>query len=112
METWVGKFLTDLPRPHRKPSRRVPVTGRTRGDAPDVDDPDFAVECKHGRHVPKLLVAAMAQSQAAREHYLKRDEGDRIPMVVMHPHGGRYEDSLVIFRIKDLPQIICLGVTE
>lgn len=111
-EAWVGTWLTALPRRLTKPSRRVPVTGRTRGDAPDVDDPDFAVEAKHGRHIPRLLLTAMAQADAAAAYYVRRNEGSRIPMVVMHPHGGRNEESLVIFRAKDLARIICLGVSE
>lgn len=110
-ESFIGRFLTAL-HGRAKPSRRVPVTGRTRGDAPDVDDPVFAIEAKHGRQIPKLLLTAMAQADAAAAFYLKRDEGERIPMVVMHPHGGRNEESLVIFRIKDLPRIIRLGATE
>ena len=43
--------------------KRVPVTGRQRGDAPDVAHPYFAFEIKYGwSNVPKRLVNAMDQA--------------------------------------------------
>ena len=43
--------------------KRVPVTGRQRGDAPDVAHPFFAFEIKYGKtNVPNRLVNALDQA--------------------------------------------------
>jgi hypothetical protein len=79
--------------------RRVPVTGRSRGDAPDIEHPALSLEVKHGRHVPKLLETALEQAE-------KAVRGGKTPVVVMHPHGARYDDCLVILRIRDFVRFL------
>lgn len=88
---------------------RVPVTGRTMGSAPDIAHHRYALEVKHGHQIPRLLIKAMAQAIAAADHYRKRMEGDRIPMVVLHPHGAPYTDSLIVIRISDLERLQSQG---
>jgi len=39
--------------------RRVPVTGRQRGDTPDVAHPLLSLEVKHRREVPAWLTGAL-----------------------------------------------------
>lgn len=56
---------------------RVPVTGRARGSAPDVQHAVYAVEVKHRKRLPDWLHEAMAQARAAQ-----RD--GQIPLVVLH----------------------------
>ena len=48
----------------RMGGKRVPVTGRDRGDAPDVDVPMFSVEVKAGRNALSAATIKLAQAQA------------------------------------------------
>ena len=45
--------------------KRVPVTGRQRGDMPDVDSPLYSIEVKAGRVMSARLRLGMRQAQAA-----------------------------------------------
>lgn len=81
-----------------KSSERIPVTGRRRGSAADIKHPRYSIEVKHGKQIPALLIKALAQAVASVR-------GDRIPLVLFHPHNGRYDDTLVIVRLKDLPRV-------
>nr|MBA3415748.1 hypothetical protein [Chloroflexia bacterium] len=44
---------------------RVPVSGRGRGDAPDVAHDSFSIEVKHRQTLPGWLLDALAQAEAA-----------------------------------------------
>ena len=44
--------------------KRVPVTGRQRGDAPDIEHPDFSIEVKAGRNALSASKIREAQDQA------------------------------------------------
>ena len=79
--------------------RRVPVTGRARGDAPDVEHPTLSIEVKHRQDVPAWLLAAMAQAVAA-----SRD--GRVPVAVVHRHGARHDDALCVLRLADLARLL------
>jgi len=79
--------------------RRVPVTGRARGDAPDVDHPLFALEVKHRKSLPGWLKTAMHQAVAAA-----RD--GRTPAVVLHEHGKYHSNDLVVLRLADLEELL------
>ncbi|HEY8489548.1 MAG TPA: hypothetical protein VIO14_01015 [Dehalococcoidia bacterium] len=79
--------------------RRVPVTGRARGDAPDVSAPGLAVEVKHRAALPAWLLTALAQAEAAAE-------GDQLPVAVLHGAGGRYADALVVVRLRDFARLL------
>jgi hypothetical protein len=69
------------PRPCGK---RVPLTGRARGTAPDTDHPAFAVEHKAGRVMSSRLLDAVDQAMAAAE------ASGKIPLVSI--------DQFVAFR--------------
>ena len=71
---------------------RVPVTGR-RGQ-PDVAHPWLALEVKTRDRLPRWLVAALAQAQAVADR-------DQLPVAVLHEHGARYRDALVVLRLGD-----------
>lgn len=73
---------------------RVPVTGRGRGDAPDIQHPAYAVECKHRKTIPNWLHDAFAQAKAS-----VRDE--QLPIVVLHESGKRHDDDYVVVRLAD-----------
>jgi Holliday junction resolvase len=44
---------------------RVPVSGRSRGDAPDVDHPSLSIEVKSRKKLPAWLLDAIAQAEGA-----------------------------------------------
>jgi len=73
---------------------RVPVTGRQRGDVPDIAHEWLSIEVKHRRIVPAWLLDAMAQAEASKN-------GQQLPVVILHPHGKRHADNLVIIRLSD-----------
>jgi len=79
--------------------KRVPVTGRARGDVPDIDHDRFALEVKHRRLLPAWLYDAMNQAIASRK-------GLRIPVVILHQHGKHHDHDLVVLQLKDFMEII------
>lgn len=75
----------------RMGGRRVPVSGRA--GQPDIAHPWLSVEVKHRRRLPQWLLQAVRQAeQAARP--------GQLPIAVLHQHGQRYGDSLVVLRLK------------
>ena len=73
---------------------RVPITGRQRGDVPDIDHPWLALEVKHRKVVPYWIFNAMEQAEACNPGY-------KLPMAVIHKQGDRYLDALCVVRLKD-----------
>lgn len=63
----------------------------------DVDAGWLSVECKHRQSLPAWLTDALAQ---ARRHA----GGDQLPIVILHEHGGRHDDNLVVMRLADFEQ--------
>lgn len=77
--------------------KRVPITGRARGDTPDVVSERYShwsIEVKNREIVPGFLLDALAQAKAAAK-------GDQIPVVILHKVGTPYLDSLKITRLRD-----------
>ena len=70
----------------RRPSGSV--SGRARGDAPDVATPSLAVEVKSRKALPGWIKDALAQAEASAWK-------PQLPIVVVHEEGRRYADSLV-----------------
>ena len=79
--------------------RRVPVTGRQRGDVPDVAHGRLSIEDKHRKEVPGWLLGALAQAEAAAT-------GGRLPVAIIHEHGARHADALAVLRLRDLAALI------
>ena len=76
--------------------RRVPVTGRARGEGgPDVEHKLLSIEVKHRGSLPKWLLGAMAQAEAASRR-------GKVPAAVLHLRGQPYDDCLAVLRLKDL----------
>lgn len=94
---WKG---AELQLARRLGGERVPVSGRARGWAPDIDHPLWALEVKTRKHMPALLAGAMDQAVKAAE-WAKRRGQSRMPMVVVHEDGTHYDNALVIVRLKD-----------
>jgi hypothetical protein len=74
--------------------QRVPVSGRARGDAPDVTSPWLSVEVKCRKALPSWLHTAMSQARAAAKP-------DQLPIVVLHEDGRQYRDAHVVVRLAD-----------
>lgn len=80
---------------------RVPVTGRVRGYAPDIEHPMYALEVKTRKRMPVLLADAMDQASKASVWALAKGKGHRMPMVVIHADGTHFDNALVVVRLKD-----------
>ena len=74
--------------------KRVPITGRQRGDVPDVAHPWLSIECKHRKRLPEWLKDAMSQAGAAAT-------SSQLPIVVLHELGERHGSNLVLLRLGD-----------
>ncbi|MCS7256455.1 MAG: hypothetical protein RMJ05_11840 [Thermomicrobium sp.] len=72
--------------------QRVPVSGRA--GQPDVAHPWLSIEVKHRRKLPQWLTTALEQAERAARP-------DQLPIVVLHQHGQRYRESLVVLRLAD-----------
>lgn len=81
---------------------RVPITGRQRGDVPDIRHHLFSFEVKHRANLPGWLHDAMAQA------ILSMDEHHKIPVVVLHEKYQKIEDSYVIIKAKHLKRFLNL----
>jgi hypothetical protein len=79
--------------------KRVPVSGRARGDAPDVQHPRLAIEVKHRKKLPEWLLDALDQVE-------KSAVLDQIPVVVLHEARQRYDRSLVLLRLEKLMELL------
>ena len=89
-ERSVGSFLSEL----GDHSLRIPVTGRTRGDSPDVTSEYLSIECKYRKQIPLWIKDAMSQAIAS-----SRD--GKTPVVFLKEKGSSFGDTLIIFRAKD-----------
>jgi hypothetical protein len=74
--------------------RRVPVSGRTRGDCPDVEHPTLSIECKSRKKLPAWIEDAMNQAEASVKD-------GQLPVVVLHQDRAPYAQSLVVLRLED-----------
>ena len=72
--------------------RRVPVSGRTRGDTPDVEHPTLAIEVKSRKQLPNWLEDAIRQAEASAKD-------GQLPVAVLHQDGRKYRDSFVVCRL-------------
>lgn len=77
--------------------RRVPVTGRGRGDAPDIEHDWLAIECKQRRVLPAWIRDALAQARASA-----RD--GQLPVAILHETGRRYARALVVVELADFQE--------
>ena len=80
---------------------RVPVTGRTRGYAPDVRHGWLAIEVKSRKAQLKIIADMMDQAEKAAAYYERRGEGERLPLGVYHVSGSRLDNAYCFMRLKD-----------
>ena len=74
--------------------RRIPVSGRGRGDNPDIHHELFSIEVKSRKTIPAWLEDAMRQAEASVKD-------GRLPVVVLHQDRAPYAESLVVLRLSD-----------
>lgn len=77
---------------------RIPVSGRDRGDAPDVDHPSLSIEVKSRKKLPAWLLDAIAQAEAAASP-------DQLPVAILHQDRARYSDALVVLRLSQFESL-------
>ena len=94
-ERWVASFLTEI----GDESARVPVSGRSRGDSPDVTSDILSIECKYRKTIPHWIKDAMSQAIAS-----SRD--NKTPVVFLKESGSPYNDTLIIFRAIDFKEAL------
>jgi hypothetical protein len=80
---------------------RVPVTGRQRGYQPDVQHPWLAIEVKSFASLPQRVADAMDQAEKAAAYAKRRDQGDKLPVAVIHGKSTHRGNSLVVIRLDD-----------
>ncbi len=74
--------------------KRVPITGRSRGDVPDVAHFWLSVEVKSRRTLPAWLLDAVSQARAAAAEH-------QLPVAILHEQGARHNSDLVVMRLSD-----------
>ncbi len=72
--------------------RRVPVSGRGRGDQPDVAHPWLALEVKDRATLPAWLLDALDQAEWSATPA-------QLPVAVLHRAGVRHDAALVVLRL-------------
>jgi hypothetical protein len=79
--------------------RRVLVSGRARGDAPDVAHQRLSIEVKSRKTLPAWLLDALAQAHAA--------SGDeRLPVAILPQDHKPYRDDLVVVGLADFVRML------
>ena len=79
---------------------RVPVTGRQRGDAPDIDHDYISFEVKHRAKLPEWLHGAMDQAIASMK------DDDQIPTVILHEKYKRIKESYAMIRCDSYKKLM------
>lgn len=77
--------------------KRVPVTGRGRGNVPDIEHPLYAIEHKAGKVLSPRLTEAMLQAKAAAVGTSK------MPLVTVdhRPGPGKKRQCYVMMTLDD-----------
>ncbi len=79
--------------------RRIPVSGRGRGDNPDIEHPRLSVEVKSHASFPAWLESALRQAE------FSATEG-KTPAVVLHRDRRPYRDALVVVRLGEFAELV------
>ena len=78
--------------------RRVPVSGRQRGDAPDIEHYWLAIEVKQRKSTTAWIYDALDQAQKSQT------DSFQLPIVVVHETGRRHDDDVVMMTLKDFQE--------
>jgi hypothetical protein len=88
----------------RLSGRRVPVTGRGRGETPDVAHDLLSLEVKHRKTLPAWLHKAMSQAIAAATT-------GQTPCVILHQTSQRFDKAFVVVGLADFARLTGAPVT-
>lgn len=89
---------------------RVPVTGRQRGSAPDIDHEWLSLEVKHRKSLPQWVDDALDQAVASADSAarFKRADGEmcdrpfrKLPVAIFHESGRNHKDNYVVIKMGD-----------
>lgn len=80
--------------------KRVPVTGRSRGETPDIEHPLFSIEVKsQKRAVTALITEAFEQAEAATEY--------KVPLVVLNnTKSGIHARDYAVIKLEDFAELL------
>jgi len=73
---------------------RVPVSGRARGYAPDIEHDFLSVEVKYRAKIPAWIHDAMNQAEASRTD-------EKVSCVIVCEKWQSAGDSYIFFRLED-----------
>ena len=76
---------------------RVPITGRIRGNVPDIRHKWLSIEVKFRKELPAWLHDAMDQAQ-------KSKHGEQLPVVILHQNGKKHDDDFIVMTTKDFEE--------
>ena len=79
--------------------RRVPVSGRTRGDCPDVEHPSLSIECKSRKKLPAWIEDAVKQADDCTR-------SGQLAIAVFHQDGKKYQDALEMIRLSEVANLM------
>jgi len=79
--------------------QRVPVTGRQRGDAPDIAHALYSIEVKHKKKLPEWLHDA--HDQAVKSSSKRK----KVPVVILHETGKPHSKDYVVLQMRDFLEI-------
>ena len=79
--------------------KRVPVSGRSRGDSPDIIHERLSIEVKNRRRLPAWIEDAMKQAELCTED-------GKLPVAVFHQDGKKYRDALVMIRLSEFASLL------
>lgn len=84
---------------------RVPITGRIRGSAPDIEHPEFSLEIKRRESLPAWLF------EDAFEQADMSNDGTKTPIVIVEwARGkGRARERYCVLRLNDLIELLERG---
>lgn len=74
--------------------RRVPVSGRQREDAPDVEHPTLSIEVKSRKRLPAWIRDAIEQAEASAQP-------PQLSVAILHQDGDRFGNAMVVMRLED-----------
>lgn len=80
---------------------RVPVSGRTRGWAPDIAHPRYALEVKTRVALANYLEDGMDQAVKSADWVKRREGVDKLPVLVIHKDGQHFDNAYVVVRLRD-----------
>jgi hypothetical protein len=75
--------------------RCVPVSGRGRGDQPDIAHSWLSLEVKDRATLPAWLLDALDQAEASATPA-------QLPVAVLHRGGDRHDHALIVLRLGGL----------